>query len=143
MGEHETYLRMEQLFFEIHSQCIREAARQIGDFSSWTRQRDMPLEDILMCTLAKKGLSTAMEVRYYFQAMEKKEQIVSKQDYLRRRQKLNPVVFKLLNRNCLKRFYGGQEALQWHGYLVMAVDGSRAEKIGRSMEKASTNTGKQ
>jgi hypothetical protein len=87
----------------------------------------MPLEDILMCTLAKKGLSTTMEVRHYFQAMGKVEQTVSKQDYLRRRQKVNPEVFKLLNRNYLKRFYYGQEAFRWHGYLVMAVDGSRAE----------------
>jgi len=127
MKEYETHLRIEQLSSEIHSEWIREAARLNGDFSSWTRQRDMPLEDILLCTLAKKGLSTTMEIRHYFQAMEKVEQTVSKQDYLRRRQKLNPAVFKLLNRNYLKRFYGGQEAVRWHGYLVMAVDGSRAE----------------
>jgi len=127
MSEYETHLRIGQLFSEIHSEWIRKAARQAGDFSSWTRQRDMPLEDILMCTLAKRGLSTAMEVRHYFQTMEKAEQTVSKQDYLRRRQKLSPAVFKILKRNYLRRFYGGQEALQWHGYLVMAIDGSRAE----------------
>jgi len=127
MSEYDTRLRIEQLFLEIHSEWIKEAARLAGDLSSWTRQRDMPLEDILLCTLAKKGLSTAMEVRHYFQAMERAEQTVSKQDYLRQRQKLNPVVFKLLNRNYLKRFYGGQEAVLWHGHLVMAIDGSRAE----------------
>jgi hypothetical protein len=53
----------------------------------------MPLEDILMCTLAKKGLNTTMEIRHYFQSMEKVERTVSKQDYLRQRQKLNPEVF--------------------------------------------------
>ena len=127
MNENDVYKRFEKLLEEIHSKRIKAWARQIGDFSSWTRQRDMPLEDILMCTLAKKGLSTTMEVRHYFQAVEKVEQTVSKQDYLRQRQKLNPEVFKLLNRNYLNRFYSGQEALQWHGYLVMAVDGSRAE----------------
>jgi len=127
MSEYETRLRIEQLFLEIHSEWIKKAARLTGDFSSWTRQRDMPLEDILMCTLGKKGLSTTMEVRHYFQAMEKAEQTVSKQDYLRRRQKLNPEVFKLLNKNYIKRFYSGQEAVRWQGYLVMAIDGSRAE----------------
>jgi hypothetical protein len=127
MNENDVYRRIEKLLAEIHSKQIKVWARQTGDFSSWTRQRDMPLEDILLCTLAKKGLSTTMEVRHYFQAVEKVEQTVSKQDYLRQRQKLNPEVFKLLNRNYLKRFYSGQEALQWHGYLVMAVDGSRAE----------------
>lgn len=137
MSEHETRLRLEQLLSEIHSDWIRTAARHTGDFSSWTRRRDMPLKDILMCTLAKKGLSTTMEVRHYFQAVENIEKTVSKQDYLRQRQKLNPEVFKLLNRNYLKRFYSGEEALQWHGYLVMAVDGSRAE-IPNSVENRLT-----
>jgi hypothetical protein len=127
MNESDVYRRFEQLLAEIHSERIKAWARRAGDFSSWTRQRDMPLEDILLCTLGKKGLSTTMEIRHYFQAMEKAEQTVSKQDYLRRRQKLNPAVFKILNRNYLKRFYGGQEAVRWRGHLVMAVDGSRAE----------------
>ncbi|GBU29177.1 hypothetical protein R84B8_02741 [Treponema sp. R8-4-B8] len=127
MSEYETRLRIEQLFLGIRSEWIREAARLTGDFSSWTRRRDMPLEDILLCTLAKKGLSATMETRHYFQEAEKTEQTVSKQDYLRQRQKLNPAVFKILNLKYLKQFYGGQEAAQWHGYLVMAIDGSRAE----------------
>ena len=127
MNENDVYRRFEQLLAEIHSEQIKAWVRQTGDLSSWTRQRDMPLEDMLLCTLAKKGLSTTMEVRHYFQAVEKIEQTVSKQDYLRRRQKLNPEVFELLNRNYLKRFYSGQEAVQWNGYLVMAIDGSRAE----------------
>jgi len=127
MSEHETRLRIEQLFKEIHSDWIKNAARQLGDLSSWTRQRNMPLEDILICTLAKKGLGATMEIRHYFQEMEKMEQAVSKQDYLRQRQKLNPEVFVILNRNYLKRFYDGEEVLLWHGYIVLATDGSRAE----------------
>ena len=127
MNEDDVYRRLGQLFTEIHSEQIKAWARKIGDFSSWTRQRDMPLHDILMCILGKKGLSTVMEIRQYFQAAEKVEQTVSKQDYLNQRQKLNPEVFRILNRNYLKRFYDGQEVKGWNGYLLMAVDGSRAE----------------
>ena len=87
----------------------------------------MPLEDMIICTLAKKGLSAIMELRQYFQAAKNMEQTVSKQDYLRQRQKLNPLVFSILNRNYLKRFYEGPEAQTWRDYLVFAVDGSRAE----------------
>ena len=119
--------RLAQLYEEIHSEWVKAAARQAGDVSSWTRRRTMPLEDILMCTLAKKGLSTIMELRQYFQAAKNMEQTVSKQDYLRQRQKLNPAVFSILNRNYLKRFYAGAEAHTWRDYLVCAVDGSRAE----------------
>jgi hypothetical protein len=115
MNKNDVYRRFEQLLAEIHSERIKAWARRAGDFSSWTRQRDMPLEDIILCTLGKKGLSTTMEIRHYFQAMEKAEQTVSKQDYLKRRQKLNPAVFKILNRNNLKRYYGGQEAVRWRG----------------------------
>jgi hypothetical protein len=48
------------------------------------------LKDMLLCALGKKGLTTTMEVRHYFQAAEKAERTVSKQDYLRQRQNLNP-----------------------------------------------------
>jgi len=127
MNEQEDHLRIKQLFKEIHSTGIRGTARNADDEASWTRQRNMPLHDILTCTLAKKGLSAVMELRQYFQAAGKMEQTVSKQDYLKQRQNLNPEVFKVLNRNYLKSFYSGQEENTWHGYLVMAIDGSRAE----------------
>jgi len=87
----------------------------------------MPLAEILRCTLAKKGLSTTMEIQHYFQTMEKGAQTVSKHDYLRQWQQLNPEVFKLLNRNYLKRFYRGQAAIPWPGYPVLTIDGSRAK----------------
>ena len=127
MNEYDVYWRFERLFSEIHSEQIKIWARKDSDYYSWSRQRNMPLHDILTCILAKKGLSTTMELRQYFQAVQKMEQTVSKQDYLKQRQKLNPEVFKLLNRNYLRRFYGGQEVKEWKGYLLMAVDGSRAE----------------
>jgi len=127
MNEYDVFLRFGELFAEIHSEQIRGLSRIPGNNSSWSRQRKMPLHDILTCTLARKGLSTVMEIRQYFQTAEKMEQTVSKQDYLKQRQQLNPEVFKLLNRNYLRRFYGTQEGKGWRGYLLMAVDGSRAE----------------
>ena len=127
MNKYDVFWRFGELFNEIHSEQVRAWARKTGNNTSWSRQRKMPLHDILTCTLAKKGLSTAMEIRQYFQAADKVEQTVSKQDYLKQRQQLNPEVFKLLNRNYLRRFYGVQEPKGWRGYVVMAVDGSRAE----------------
>ena len=85
------------------------------------------MHDILTSIIARKGLSTTMEIRQYFQAAQKMEKTVSKQDYLKQRQNLNPEVFKKLNINYLKRFYSSPEVKEWQGYLVMAVDGSRAE----------------
>ncbi len=48
-----------------------------------------------------------MELRQYFQAVQKMEETVSKQDYLKQRQKLNPEVFKVLNLHYLQRFHQG------------------------------------
>ena len=127
MKKNAIYLRIERLLEEIKSERIRKKARTAKSSNSWTRQRKMPLREIIMCALIKKGLTATMEVRKYFQEAGIVEQTVSKQDYLRQRQKLNPEVFKVLNGNYLKGFYEGEEARVWRGYLVMAVDGSRAE----------------
>jgi hypothetical protein len=127
MGQKERTARFEALQKHIVSEWIKEAARLAGDQSSWTRNRDMPLADIVRCTLWKKGLTATMELRQYFQAVGKMEQTVSKQDYLRQRQKLNPEVFRLLNRKYLQDFYGGTEVRTWHGMVVLAADGSRVE----------------
>ena len=152
MNEKSVYERIKQLFEAICSKRIREASRKKDDTGSWTRERNMPLRDILRCILGKKGLSAVMEVRHYFGEAEKEEQTVSKQDYLQQRQKLNPEVFKLLNAGYLQGFYSGAEVQEWHGYLVMAVDGSRrtkvrrryrtARKTGKPMGRARTSTGK-
>ena len=127
MNRKKVYLRIEELIKNLRSQRIKEAARQAGDLKAWTRQRKMPLSDILICTLAKKGLSAVMEIRQYFQTVKRVEQTVSKQDYFKQRQKLNPEVFRMLNSDYLKGFYAGQEPQTWNGYLVMATDGSRGE----------------
>ena len=119
--------RFEAIQTHIDGEEIKTAARQPGDTGSWTRNRLMPLADILRCTLFKKGLTTTMELRQYFQAVDKMEQQVSKQDYLKQRRKLNPEVFKELNRIYLRKFYGGKEVRRWQGMIVLAIDGSRVE----------------
>jgi hypothetical protein len=137
MEESEVESRIRALFEEMTNRETRKSARLKGDENSWSRQRDMPLHDILACTLGKKGLSTAMEVRQYFQGIGKEEQMVSKQAYLQQRQKLNPEVFRILAENYLKRFYGGKEARLWNGYLVCTVDGSRRIKVRRRYSELS------
>jgi hypothetical protein len=123
-GPHERFKELRASIFE---NWVKQAARFAGDRSRWTRRRDMPLEDLILCTLGKKGLTTTMELRQYFQAMGRQEHTVSKQDYLRQRQNLNPRVFTHLNRNYLQHFYQGEEARGWEGYVLLAVDGSRVE----------------
>jgi hypothetical protein len=89
----------------------------------------MPLADVLMSILGKKGLSATMEVRQFFQATGKadEDEMVSKQDYLRQRQHLNPDVFTILNQEYLRNFYSGaEEAECWHGHVY----GGRQDSSG-------------
>ena len=53
----------------------------------------MPLKDILLCCLAKKGLTTEIELRKYFKEKTEISIKISKQGYLQQRKHLNPNVF--------------------------------------------------
>jgi hypothetical protein len=130
--------RIGELEANIRNRWLKARARISGDTGSWTRERRMPLADVLMSILGKQGLSATMEVRQFFQENGKEDATVSKQDYLRQRQHLNPDVFTLLNQEYLHNFYSGlEEGEYWHGHVVLAVDGSRAE-IPNSMENRQT-----
>ena len=89
----------------------------------------MTADDLIINSLSRKGLSTAMDIFDYY---EKKEinDVISKQTYLKQRKKLNYKVFTHLNQSYLKNFYGytTQNEL-FNGYLVMAIDGSKAEVL--------------
>jgi hypothetical protein len=112
---------------EIKSESTRNLARLFGDNSSWTRNRNMPIEDMIKCILNKKGLTTVMELRSYFRESKNMEQTISKQGYLKQRKKLNFEVFKVLNQNYLRRFYSSDETVLWNNYVVFAIDGSKME----------------
>ena len=122
-----TYQRIERLKKEISSDQIRASARLKGDECAWTRDRQMPLPDMIRCTMAKKGKTPVIELDDYFEDAGRMEQMVSKQDYLQQRKKLNPEVFRQLNQSYLRDFYCGQEVKCWNGYIVLAIDGSAAE----------------
>ena len=95
--------------------------------NTFTRNRKMPLKDILLCCLSKKGLTTIFELRNYFRQKEAWPMQLSVQGYLQQRRRLNPKVFSYLNSEYLKDFYRSDEVELWNGYLLLAIDGSKAE----------------
>ena len=52
---------------------------------------------------------------------------LSVQGYLQQRKRLDPEVFSYLNSEYLKDFYSSDEVELWNGYLLLAIDGSKAE----------------
>ncbi len=118
-------------------------ARQIGK-NTFSRKRKMPLKDMLLCCLSKKGLTTAFELRNYFKEKGDFSMQLSIQGYLQQRKRLNPEIFPYLNRNYLMDFYHSYEPKLWNGYLLIAIDGSKAE-VPNSKENRETfgNSGNQ
>ena len=118
-------------------------ARQIGK-NTFSRKRKMPLKDMLLCCLSKKGLTTAFELRNYFREKGDLSMQLSIQGYLQQRKRLNPEIFPYLNRNYLMDFYHSDEPKLWKGYLLIAIDGSKAE-VPNSKENRETfgNSGNQ
>ena len=97
------------------------------DSNTFTRDRKMPLKDMLLCCLSKKGLTTIFELRNYFKQKEVWPMQLSVQGYLQQRKRLDPEVFSYLNSEYLKDFYSSDEVELWNGYLVLAIDGNKAE----------------
>lgn len=118
-------------------------ARQIGK-NTFSRKRKMPLKDMLLCCLSKKGLTTAFELRNYFKEKGDFSMQLSIQGYLQQRKRLNPEIFPYLNHNYLMDFYHSDEPKLWNGYLLIAIDGSKAE-VPNSKENRETfgNSGNQ
>lgn len=87
----------------------------------------MPLKDVVLSVLSKNGLTTSMEIRRYFEEKNEAKKNITVQGYLQQRRKLNYEVFEYLNGEYLRDYYISKEAKLWNGYVVLAIDGSKAE----------------
>jgi hypothetical protein len=142
--------RYEKMYEIINSQEIKKYGRLPREPKNFTRDRKMPLKDVILSVLSKKGLTTSMELREYFKDKCKAETKITVQGYLQQRKKLNYKAFKYLNGEYLRDYYDSSEPKLWNGYVVLAIDGSKAEvpnsdenrksfgKSGNQYEKSET-----
>ena len=92
----------------------------------FVRVRKMSLRDIMTSIMVRKGLTAAMEIRQFIKSSGIDN--ISKQAWLKARQNLNPDVFRIRNDFYMSNFYKSEEEVKlWNGYLVLAIDGSKAE----------------
>jgi len=137
MTEKQYIRRFRKVCEKIKTKKISRIARKNNE-RSFMRRRKMPLSDIIRSIPARKGLTAAMELRRYFSEEGKENKKISKQGYFQQRRKLNPEVFRELNRDCLNDFYSSKEEVKtWNGYTVFAIDGTKAE-IPNSKENRET-----
>jgi hypothetical protein len=109
----------------VQSSAFAGKCRLIKD-SHFTRKRKMPLSNLILSVLSRKGVTMVMEIRAFFRSVGSKGTI-SKAGYLKQRQKLNPEVFHDLSKYRATNFYKDASMVRrWRGFLILAADGSSA-----------------
>ena len=90
----------------------------------FTRKRKMPINNLLLSVLFRKGRTSYMELRY-FKKLFKMKTPISKPGYHKQRMKLNPEAFKMLAQHHAYQFYNDPSAVQYYKeHLILAEDGT-------------------
>lgn len=97
--------------------------------NTFTRNRKISCQDLLLMTLNKQGKNTSFEIRdFMIRKKGDKKVMCTDEAYLKQRRHLNPEVFKQINEIYLKDFYEEKKYIQRkNGYIVFAIDGSKEE----------------
>ena len=106
----------------IHQDEFHDFCRN-GNPSSFIRNRKMPLKDLLFTMINRRGITLSLELRNYMKTAHPGMEI-SKPGYLKQRMELNPLAFYELYRHHNRNFYAEPGFSTFHGYLVLAADGS-------------------
>ena len=94
-----------------------------GHGNAFIRNRKMPLHDLLLTMVNRKGLTLTLELRNYMDIAHP-GMAISKPGYLKQRMKLNPDAFLDLYHYHNKNFYAEAGFDTYKGWLVLAADGS-------------------
>lgn len=68
-----------------------------------------------------------MELENFFDKKNDFENTISKQDFAKQRKNLNPKLFKVMNKEYITSFYNETNYKTFHGYILLAIDGSVME----------------
>lgn len=104
----------------------------------FTRKRKLPLKELVLSIVARKGKTLVMELKGFFKQLGKKGEGISKAGYSKQRQKLNPLALKHLADLRASNFYKDTTMVKrLRGYIVLASDGSGVN-LPNSMETIDT-----
>lgn len=95
---------------------------------AFTRQRKLGFVNLIGILLNSPTRSIQTELYGFFDYVLRKEDIsVTKAAFSKARQLLNPDVFRILSDDVVHSFYGDGEFETFHGYRILAVDGTSLE----------------
>lgn len=94
----------------------------VMDDGSMTRNRKFPFHDLLSFLLYPRAKSTDIELLEFSRLIEKTN--VNKSDFSKRRRLIPAEYLKSLHRDIISDIYSAGSLSMWHGYLLLAADGT-------------------
>lgn len=91
--------------------------------NAFTRNRKLKFEDIIIMSIARKGVTTAMELFDFYKKAEKNA--VSKQDYSKQRIKISESYWIKTLADIAREYYEFCKVEKLGKYIVIAIDGSK------------------
>lgn len=120
-----TYDKIEQVKERIIDVELLKIAKTKNKY--FTRERKIKFSDILFFTLNKRGLSLKMEMNNFEEIVGKFGE-VSESALCQQRKKIDPVAFKILNKEYIQNSYENERDYKTlKGYIVTAIDGTILE----------------
>ena len=120
-----TYDKIEQVKERIIDVELLKIAKTKNKY--FTRERKIKFSDILFFTLNKRGLSLKMEINNFEEIVGKFGE-VSESALCQQRKKIDPVAFKILNKEYIENSYENERDYKTlKGYIVTAIDGTILE----------------
>jgi hypothetical protein len=94
----------------------------------FTRKRKLPFKSLMLFILNQSRCSTQCALECFFDLVGKSETFMRQQSFSDARQKIKWEAFHELFARCTNVVYSDKHSWNtWHGYTVMAVDGSKAQ----------------
>lgn len=114
---------------EFNKLIKEETTLEIGKFkeTDFTRKSKLGYENVLKLILSRTGKTTANEINNYYSEIDRLNKSVSKQSLFQAREKLNPLVFRYLNKKMIEHHYKNSNLKKTKGYFTLAIDGTTLE----------------
>lgn len=124
----EVIKRKEEIKVFLYDNGTRVYCR-LKDENTFTRDRKIPFNDVLLMTLNNKAKTTTMEIRDYEINVKGNDKVnYSNEAYLKQRRHLNPQVFKKANMVFTNSYYNkSNDAKKYKNYIIMGIDGVKHE----------------
>lgn len=114
---------LKNLHTKLYSYEYKITARKRPE--SFTRESKMSFAETMLCILKSAKIGIQIGVNTFLDQMGKESESYTKQAFSKRRQEIRPEAVYELIQDCVNTFYHEAPLKNWHGYQLMAIDGTR------------------